>query len=87
MSRNPVLEHLASDIDEAPVTHPGGAGCLATAAGKAAVEVQLSFLTDLIALEHLLDEIYAAARPVELVAQQLIRRARRSAKAAMHASA
>ena len=39
------------------------------------------------ALEHLLDQIDAPARAVELVAEQLIRRTRRGAEAAMHAGA
>ena len=87
MSRNLALEHAAPDIDEASIAHPRGTGGFATAAGEAAIEVQLSFSADLVTLEHLLDEIDATARAVQLVAQQLIRRARRRAKAAMHASA
>ena len=39
------------------------------------------------AFQHLLDEIDATARAVELVAQKLIRRARRKAESAMHARA
>ena len=39
------------------------------------------------ALEHLLDQVDAPARAVELVAQQLVGRARRRAEAAMHARA
>jgi len=37
------------------------------------------------AFEHLLDEINAPARPIELVAEQLVGRTGRGAKAAMHA--
>jgi hypothetical protein len=40
-----------------------------------------------VALEHLLDEIDAAARPVELVAEELVGRAGRGAEAAVHALA
>ena len=87
MSRNLALEHAAPDIDEASIAHPRGTGGFATAAGEAAIEVQLSFSADLVTLEHLLDEIDTAARPVELVAQQLIGRTRRRAKTAMHAGA
>src|SRR5205823_8183000 len=77
LSGHPLLEHLAADVDQASIAHPGGARGFATAAGKTAVEVQLSFVADRIALEHLLDEIDTAARSVKLVAQQLIGRTRR----------
>ena len=60
---------------------------LAVAAREAAVEVQLRLRGDRAALEHLLDQVDAPARPVELVAEQLVRRARRRAEAAMHARA
>jgi hypothetical protein len=39
------------------------------------------------ALEHLLDQVDAAARAVELVAEQLVGRAGRGAEAAVHALA
>ena len=39
------------------------------------------------AFEHLLDEVDAPARPVELVAEELVGRARRRAEAAVHARA
>ena len=42
---------------------------------------------DRVAFEHLLDQVDAAARAVELVAEQLIGRAGRGAEAAMHALA
>jgi hypothetical protein len=37
--------------------------------------------------QHLLDQVDAAARAIELVAQQLVGRAGRGAEAAMHAAA
>ena len=49
--------------------------------------MQLRFSGDRLAFEHLLDEVDAAARTVELVAEQLIGRARREAEAAVHAVA
>ena len=42
---------------------------------------------DRLAFEHLLDQVDAAARAVELVAEYLVGRARRIAEAAVHAGA
>ena len=77
----------AADIEQAAVLHARRARRLAIAAGQAAVEVELGLRGDRLAFQHLLHEVDAAARPVELVAQELVRRARRRAKAAMHARA
>ena len=49
--------------------------------------MQLRAARDLAALEQLLDQIDAAARPVELIAQHLIGGAGRVAEAAVHALA
>ena len=46
--------------------------------------MQLRFGGDFVAFENLFDQIDASARPVELVAKQLIGRARRGAEPAMH---
>ena len=70
-----------------PYSDAGRTRGLATAAREAAIEVQLRLRRDLAALEHLLDQVDAAARTVEFVAQQLIRRARRRAEPAVHAGA
>ena len=82
-----VLDDAAADVEQASVLHARRARRLAIAAREAAVEVQLGLLRDRLALEHLLDEVDASARPVELVAQELVRRARRRAEAAVHARA
>jgi len=47
--------------------------------------VHLGGARRLLAFDHLLDEVNAAARAIELVAQQLIRRAGGGAEAAVHA--
>ena len=63
------------------------AGRLAGAAGQAAIEVQLGTGTYGSALEDLLHEVDASTGAVQLIAEELIRRTRRGAKAAMHACA
>ncbi|MPN43250.1 hypothetical protein SDC9_190809 [bioreactor metagenome] len=69
------------------VLHAAGAGALAVAAGQAAVQVQLCLARRRLALQHLLDEVDAAARAVQLVAQELVGGAGGGAKAAVHAFA
>ena len=49
--------------------------------------MQLGFAGGLGTFEHLFDQVNAAARPVELVAQQLVGRAGGGAKPAVHAAA
>jgi hypothetical protein len=49
--------------------------------------VKLRRLRDRLAFQRLLDEVYAAARPVELIAEELVSRAGRIAKAAVDAIA
>ena len=78
---------LAADVDQPAVLHARRTRRLAAAAGEAAVEMQLRLRGDRRALEHLLDQVDAPARAVELVAEQLVRRAGRRAEAAMHARA
>src|SRR5216683_5453691 len=60
---------------------------LAIETGQAAIQMLLRAARDFPALEHLLHQIYSSARSIELVAQQLIRRAGRVAETAMHALA
>ena len=71
----------------ASVLHARRTRRLAAAAREAAVEMQLRLRRDRRAFEHLLDQVDAPARAVELVAQQLIGRTGRRAEAAMHARA
>ncbi|KAG1435996.1 hypothetical protein G6F57_020865 [Rhizopus arrhizus] len=58
----------------------------AIAARQAAVQVLLRGLRGLGAFQHLLDQVDAAARTVQLVAHYLIRRTGGRAKPAMHAT-
>ena len=82
------LDMRAGVIDQMHVVHARGARRHAGEAREAAVDVR----DDLggrrrIVLQHLLDQVDAAARRIELVAQQHIGRAGRLAEAAMHAGA
>src|SRR5204862_2401998 len=81
------LDDRPADVGEAPVLHARGTGGLAGTAGQAAIEMELRLRGRRRALEHLLDEVDAPARPVELVAEQLVGRAGRGAEAAVPALA
>ena len=87
----PFFHHLPADLQQFAVLDPGRAGDLAAAAGQATVEVGAhgahAFRIRLGFLEKPLDEIDAPARPVELVAEQLIGGADGVAHAAVHAGA
>ena len=78
---------MAADVDEASVAHTRRTRRLAAAARQTAVEVQLRLRRHVAAFERLLDQVDPPARTVELVAEQLIRRTRRRAEAAVHACA
>ena len=82
-----LLDHFAADIQQIVVLHAGRAGGFAVAAGQAAIQVLLGLGRDFVAFEHLLDQVDAPARAVQLVAEQLIGRAGGVAEAAMHAGA
>ena len=82
-----VFDDLAADVHQVPVLHAAGAGGLAVAAGQAAVQVQLRAARHRRAFEHLLHQVDAPARAVELVAEQLVGRAGGGAEAAVHALA
>ena len=82
-----LVDDVTPDVEQPTVLNARRARRLAIAAGEAAVEVQLRLGGDRTSLQHLLDEIDAPARSVELVAEQLVRRARRVAEAAVHAGA
>ena len=75
------------DVDQPPILDARRTCGLAVAAGEATIEVQLRRCGDRAAFEHVLDEIDAATRSVQFVAQQQVRRARRVAKAAVDARA
>src|SRR5260370_40710061 len=70
-----------------PVLDAARARGLAIETGQTAIQMLLRAARDFPALEHLLHQIYSSARPIELIAQQLIRRAGRVAEPAMHALA
>ena len=83
-----LLDMRAGVIDQMHVVHARRAGGHAGEARKAAVDV----LDDLarrrpVVLQHVLDQVDAPARRIELVAEQHIGRAGRGAEAAMHAGA
>ena len=82
-----LLGEPAADVEQPPVLHSRRTGTLAGPAGQAAIQVQLRARADRLALEQLLHEIDAAARTVELVAQQLVGRAGGQAETAVHAAA
>src|SRR5690606_36487881 len=79
------LDQLAPDFEQAAVAHARGAGGLAVAAGEAAIQVPARGGARRAALEHLLHEVDAPARPVELVAEQLVGRTGGVAEPAVHA--
>jgi hypothetical protein len=75
-------------VDQMHVMHARGARRHAGEARQAAVDVGDDLLgRGRVALQHLLDQVDAAARRIELVAEQHIGRAGRGAEAAMHAGA
>ncbi len=83
-----LLDMAPAVIDEVHVVHAGRAGRHAGEARQAAVDMLDGLRRDLPAFfEHVLDQVDAAARAVELVAEQHIGRAGRGAEAAMHAGA
>ena len=83
-----LLDMRARMIDEVHVVHAGGAGGHAGEAREAAIDVRRHFgVGRPVVLEHVLDQIDAPARAIELVAEQHIGRAGRGAEAAMHAGA
>ncbi len=81
-----LLDVAATVIDQVHVIDAGRAGRHARQARQAAVDVLDRFRRDLPALfEHVLDQVDAAARAVEFVAEQHVGRAGRGAEPAMHA--
>ena len=86
-ARSATVDDLPPDVEQPSILDAGRTRRLAAAAGEAPVEVQSRALGDLASLERLLDQVDASARTVQLVAQQLIRRARRRAESAVDARA
>jgi hypothetical protein len=84
-TRHMSLDPLPADVDQVAIFHAGRTGRLAVAAGQAAVEMPPGGLAGRAGLEHLLHEIDAPARAVQLVAEQLVGRAGGVAEAAMDA--
>jgi hypothetical protein len=78
---------MAADVQQSPVLHARGAGGFAGAAGEAAVEMQLCLCGSRISFKYLFYKINSSAWTIELIAQQLIGRASRSAETAVHAFA
>ena len=74
----------APDIQQTAVVHARRTGGFARTAGEAAIQMQLRFRRGLHAFKHLLDEINAPTRAVEFIAEQLVSRASRRAKTAVH---
>ena len=83
-----LLDVLAGVIDQMHVMHAGRTGGHAGEARQAAVDMLDHFARGRpLVLEHVLDQIDAPARAIELVAEQHIGRTGGGAEAAMHAGA
>ena len=83
-----LLDIAARVIDQVHVVHAGRTGGHAGEAGQAAIDVAHHLLGGRTArLQHVLDQVDAAARTVEFVAEQQEGRTGRGAHAAMHAGA
>ena len=83
-----LLDVLPGVIDEVHVVHPRRAGGHAAQAGQAAIDVLDHLLgRRAVVFQHVLDQVDAAARAIELVAEQRVGRTGRGAEAAMHAGA
>ena len=81
-----VVDVFARVIDQVHVVHARRAGRHAAETAEAAVDVQdRPRIGDAAVFQHVLDEVDAPARAVELVAQHLVGRAGRGAEAAMDA--
>ena len=83
-----LFDMVAGVIDQMHVVHAGRAGRHAGEARQAAIDV-LDHLgaSPAVMLQHLLDQVDAPARRIELVAEQHVGRAGGRAEAAVHASA
>jgi hypothetical protein len=84
-ARHALFHDLAADIHQMAILDAGRTSGFAIATSQAAVQVLLRGLRGLGALQHLLDQINAPTRAVQLVAQHLIRRTGSGAETAVHA--
>src|SRR6185437_8577199 len=71
-ARHHLLDVMPTDVQQAAVSDARWARRLAGPASQTAVEVQLGGTRGLGSFQHLLDEVDAAARTVELVSEQLV---------------
>ncbi len=86
-ARHRRVDHGAADVQQVVVVDPGRAGGFAVAARQATVQVLLGLLRDLVALQHLFDQVDAPPWTIQFIAKQLIGRAGGIAEAAVHAGA
>ena len=86
-SAHALVHHAPADVEQPPILDPRRTGRFARAAGQATVEMQLRDGRNRLPFQHLLHEIDAPARPIELIAQKLIGGTGRTAEAAVHALA
>ena len=83
-----LLDMRTRMIDEMHVVHPGGARRHAGQTGQAAVDVLHDFGRHRpFVLQHVLDQVDAPARRIELVAVEHVSRTSRGTETAMHAGA
>ena len=83
-ARHFFIDHLATDVEQMTVLHTARAGALAVAAAEAAVQMLLRGAGRRLAFQHLLDEVDAASRTVQLIAQTLVGGTGGGAKTAVH---
>lgn len=81
------FDDTATNVEQAAELHARRAGRLASPARQTTIKVEPGAGGRRPALQHLLDEVDAAARPVEFVPQQLVSRAGSRAEATVHALA
>ena len=86
-TRHRRIDHRPADVQQVVVIDPRRAGGFAVAARQAAIQVLLGLLRDLVAFQHLLDQVDAPARAIQFIAEQLIGRAGGVAESAVHAGA
>ena len=83
-----LLDMDAGMVDQVHVVHARGTGGHAGKTGKAAIDVPDDFgCARPAALQHVLDQVDAPARGIELIPKQHVGRTGRSAEAAMNAGA
>jgi len=86
-SFDPLFNELSANIDEPAIFNTAGASGLAIATREATIEMKLRAAGDFATLKHLLDEVNASPRPIQLVSEELVRWAGGIAETTMHAFA